>query len=295
MINYVKHKDIDQEKWDAMVKASPVGEVFSFSWYLNTFCTWDALLLNNYEAGIALPVKRRLLFKQIYQPTFIQKCVWTGKFVPEELEKLLCEHSAKTHINTNFELAQAHPRANYILDLRKPYEEIKQRFSTNVKRNLKKNEPLELSDCPLSVAWDLYTNTYGHLYNAVTIDEFNSLKRLIENRPEQFAVKCMLYEDQPIAFGLWVINESHKRLHYLMGAPNLTGKKLSAMTYLHNEMIKTYAGAPWIYDFEGSTIPSVATFYKKFGTSNEPFYEHSLTNGFLVAFLEKVYKTVKKS
>jgi hypothetical protein len=296
MIHYVNHKDIDQKKWDKMVGTSSRGEIFSFSWYLNAFCIWDALVLGDYEAGIALPVQNRFFIRQFYQPTFVQKCVWTGNKVPIDLLERINQLAAKSHINTNIAVPTAQTRDNFILNLDVDYERIKSRFSTNVKRNLKKHTSLQLENCTPAVAWDIYQQTYGHLQNAITHPQFTSLIDLIKEKPDYFAIKAVVKNQTTIAFGLWAVNADHQRIHYLMGAPTFEGKKNAAMTFLHNEMINIYASKAFsIYDFEGSSIPSVATFYKKFGAQNEPFFEIEQFNNPFIVGIVRLYRMFKKS
>ena len=48
-------------------------------------------------------------------------------------------------------------------------------------------------------------------------------------------------------------------------------------------MIKEFAGKPLLFDFEGSDIQGVKSFYEKFGAVNQPYfhYHHNQLPGIL--------------
>jgi hypothetical protein len=62
-----------------------------------------------------------------------------------------------------------------------------------------------------------------------------------------------------------------KRLYYLFAAPTILGRKQNITHFFIDGLIKRYAGSELILDFEGSMIPGVARFYKKWGSKVESY------------------------
>ena len=70
MIQYLKNKEIDFKKYDACIAAAINSRIYAYSWYLNIVAdNWDALVLNDYEAVMPLPIfrlKKAFFFKKQY-------------------------------------------------------------------------------------------------------------------------------------------------------------------------------------------------------------------------------------
>jgi len=62
------------------------------------------------------------------------------------------------------------------------------------------------------------------------------------------------------------------RFTYLIPVSNEQGKKDSAMFYLVDHLIRKASGTDILLDFEGSSIPGVAQFYRGFGAVNQPYH-----------------------
>ena len=75
MINYHRFKDIDFAKWDHCIDNALNGLPYAYSWYLNIAAEeqWDALVIDDYKAVFPLPFKNRIVYKQIYQPFYMQQ------------------------------------------------------------------------------------------------------------------------------------------------------------------------------------------------------------------------------
>src|SRR5690349_19187878 len=69
-IRYFSYEEVDREKWDACVLASPNGFIYARSFYLDGLCRWDALVMGDYEYLMPLPVRKKYGFRYIYTPPF---------------------------------------------------------------------------------------------------------------------------------------------------------------------------------------------------------------------------------
>ena len=79
-----------------------------------------------------------------------------------------------------------------------------------------------------------------------------------------------------------------KRITYLKGASTEEAKKAGAMFGLMDFAIQRYQEDHDTFDFGGSDIESVATFYKKFGATDRIYYNYSIDN------LPAWFKTIKR-
>jgi hypothetical protein len=68
-------------------------------------------------------------------------------------------------------------------------------------------------------------------------------------------------------------------------------RESGAMTYILDEIIQKNANTDTILDFEGSSIESIARFYKGFGAKNQNFwtYHHTIFDTFLEPLKRQSY------
>jgi hypothetical protein len=57
-----------------------------------------------------------------------------------------------------------------------------------------------------------------------------------------------------------------------MNTTTSEGRKVEANHYLVDSVIKEFAGTSLTFDFEGSDLPGVKSFYENFGAVNEPYF-----------------------
>ncbi|WP_439182953.1 hypothetical protein [Carboxylicivirga taeanensis] len=71
-IKALQRAEINASRWNACVNASANGSVFVHTWFLDIVCPgWEAIVFNDYEALMVLPVKSKLGFKCVYSPALI--------------------------------------------------------------------------------------------------------------------------------------------------------------------------------------------------------------------------------
>jgi len=86
-LKYISSNEIDNIKWDRCIDESLNGIVFAYSWFLDSVCSsWDALILNDYEA--VFPVTRYSKFgiHYFFNPIFaLQLGVFSKNVISEEV------------------------------------------------------------------------------------------------------------------------------------------------------------------------------------------------------------------
>src|ERR1035437_762088 len=150
MINYIEHKNINKQKWDACINESANASIFIYSWYLDIVSeNWSALVLNDYEAVFPLASKSKYKINYLIQPFFTRYFgVYSKNKISEKLvsdffssipEKFkfieFCIHESNPVIKNHFDLKE---KKYQVLSLNKNYESIQKEFSNNAKRNVKK-------------------------------------------------------------------------------------------------------------------------------------------------------------
>jgi hypothetical protein len=74
MIRFLKHNEVDTDRWDDCIKNSVNSMPYAFSWYLDIVVEqWNALILNDYEAVFPLPTRKKYTFTYAYTPSWIQQ------------------------------------------------------------------------------------------------------------------------------------------------------------------------------------------------------------------------------
>ncbi|MDP4600608.1 MAG: hypothetical protein NWS84_05650, partial [Polaribacter sp.] len=89
MILYLKRAALDVEKYDLCIENSIQSRIYAFSWYLDIVADhWDVLVLNDYEAVMPLPWKKKFGLKYITQPYFCQQLgIFSKEEISEEIQR----------------------------------------------------------------------------------------------------------------------------------------------------------------------------------------------------------------
>lgn len=283
-IEIIPAHQIDQTKWDRRVELSENGLIYSQSAYLNTICdNWHGVVLNDYEAIMALPWRKKMGIRYLYQPAFIQQLgvmgsdirdknlLWKEIFSFSKYGDLLLNFS-----NTDLAPAPASLKTNFIIDLSKGYEQIFISYKKDLQQNLKKaqrEEMITVTGHEIELAVSAYISSYKERFNHVTARDYNNFKNLCFHLQEQnrcFTKKVVTKEGALLSIGLFL--EDAKRIYNIMNTTTAKGRGSEANHFLLDAVIREYAGRELLFDFEGSDLPGVRNFYEKFGAVNQPYF-----------------------
>jgi len=292
-IEYISHKYIDFDKWDTCVSNSINGLIYGYSFYLNALCNedWDAIIVGDYDAIFPLPFKKKYGLFYLYQPYFCQQLGIMSKLpINQILVKNCIKKIPFKFFKVNIQLNYANKvffrkkykiqeRTNYILKLSPTYDEIFANFSKDAKKNLNKIKPTQYTvsnfvdeEAIISLFFETYSQFYGkQLHHKKYI--LNLLKKGIAFQ-KGFA-RTIIDASTKEIWCMGYFFKSHNRIYYIIAAPTSLGKKNNASHILINEIIKEFAGQNIYLDFEGSDLPNVAQFYKKFSPEKEIYYQLS--------------------
>ena len=285
-LKYIKHQDIDTEKWTRCIENAVNSRFYANIWHLDrTAIVWDALVWGDYENVMPLPVRTKLGFSYVYQPLFCQQLGIFPK--PSNLVSELFYNAvfdkfsySDVHLNSgnvsneNNGKIEFLPRQNYLLDLKYNYKSLARSYSTNTKRNIAKARGNQLQYIAGIRLEEYLEFKKANLIDKISIKEIDKLKSIIafgqyKGMGEIYGVYSSENElCAAVYFCKW-----KERVIYLNAASSDEGKKLGAMYFLVDNFIKTNSEQELKLDFEGSMIPGVARFYSGFGAIPEIYYQ----------------------
>src|SRR5215831_14346953 len=95
-IQYLRHHEIDKEKWDHAISNADNGLIYAYSFYLDQMAKhWDALVLNDYEAVMPLTWNKKFGIYYLYQPAFTACLGIFGNDLTEEIVKEFIQYIPK--------------------------------------------------------------------------------------------------------------------------------------------------------------------------------------------------------
>jgi len=285
MIEYLSNSNIDIEKYDACISNSINSRIYAFSWYLNSVCeAWGVLIYNDYEVVMPLPFKKKYGLSYVYIPPWVQQLgVFSKQIISKDLVSDFIRSIPKKFIRiaiclnaaNQLELNNIKIRNNYILDLNFLYDDIKRGFTKGRRSSIKQGYQfgllIEKRD-DLNILIDLFLEEKD---KKVTRNfNFNRLKSLKNNlSSSQFKIYHIKNTHNDLIGGAVFLFDEF-RITYLFSIINNEGKEKQAMSFLINNIIKSYAETKYILDFEGSMIENIASFFKSFGSKDERYYHY---------------------
>lgn len=294
-IKHLRHDEIEKSRWDATLSAAPNAVLYANSWYLDAISPdWEALVAGAYEYIMPLPVKNIVGYRFVFQPLFVQRL---GLFSIQPLneEILGCFLTELTRlfdvVDYSLSLCQStipsafhiRKRSNFVLDISGDYASLAVNYSQDAKKSLRKYSGIEF------VITDNHAQTIANFvaaYGEATRAKANNYERFeqvvqVAASQNKLIGAAVLHQSKVLASALFFIH--NKRVYYVLGAPTPEGKKMNATHFLIDGFIREYAGKFDILDFEGSDIPSVAYFYKKWGSTDEGYLRISYRKNRLIA------------
>ncbi len=279
-IQLVTNDNIDKNRWDQTMEAASNGIAYGYSWYLDaTFPNWSALISDDYTYIFPLSINRKLGISYLYSPIYtMQLGVYSKQIISDEIIQLFLNKLPRNIHSIDYSVNQ---QQNYIpssfdfkrntcqyLDLSKSYTEIIKGYSSNLNRNLKKATKADLrlvESTDVNSVVNMFKDHRGVLIKNVSEDNYQTLNKLITNG--LINKKGVIYQvycgDELLASCFFSV--TNHRMIYHKGGVNPKGKKLGAMHFLIDQLIKKYAESNLIFDFGGSSIDAVKRFNQNFG------------------------------
>lgn len=290
-IQYLKHHQIDFEKWDNCISNSCNELIYAHSFFLNIVSpNWDALILNDYEIVMPLTLKSKLGIRYLSQPLFTQQLgLFTNSINSFNQYQNLFLTEIQNHFkfieiqlnalnkNNNLEL-----RNNFELNLNFNYETLFKNFGHGIKDNLRKakNHNLIIEECfDFDLLIDFFIAQKGAQFENISIENYDTLKRLCKVLNTQNLIQGRViksHNQSIIASGIFI--HTSRRIIFINGTTNIEGRKNGALSYILAKHIEEFSNQKLIFDFEGSVNPSLGKFYESFGCYNNPYPKLKINN-----------------
>lgn len=289
-IRLIRRKELDTAAWDRRVADSNRPLVYGLSWYLDAMTDghWEALVYGNYEAVFPIPFMRKWGLPVAFQPFFCQQL---GLFAKDgfrlgydDFLKAIPSRFVRVHLQLN--AGHVFPsglktRCNLLLDLNRDYESIRSGYTEDAQKNLRRGESagvicIETHDFQSVIA--LYQKVYGPMNPVLTERHYRAFGSACAEAGSKGMLLVLQSECEGRITGGAIFLKNHRYLHYVCAAPDESAKKTGGMHNIIDHVIRMHAGQPVLLDFEGSELPAVAAFYRKFGPEEERYgvYERRL-------------------
>ena len=282
MIRYLKHSEINPEKWNQAVRNSLFSTIFVEYELLDLLTdsdTWDALVKDDYEAVMPLPYRKKGVLKYVYTPFFIPQMGIFSEYeiLPDEIEDFfsaVSKHYLLADIVLNEKLDVENRNMTFVshsMSLQLSYNELFGNFSQNTKRNIKTAEKAECAitrqEESVSDIIQLFIRNKGSQTEVHFTDK--DYRRLLQianylfekNLLEVYGVRTT---DNQLAAGALFVKDANRRWFWFSGRDNQLSQCMP-MFCLLNEYIRDHAETESMLDFNGSTNDNVARLYRGFG------------------------------
>ena len=277
--------NIDSDKWNKCIDTHQAKIYLRFE-YLNSMAdNWFGIVLNDYDAIFPVCYKKKLGIAYCHTPAFIQQLGLVGNAVEwNKVEKSISASVSYGDIMLNQQnlVGQLPIKANYILSLNQPYETIYNNYKSDLKQNLKKASKenfIYTESKDIENAIELYKSIYANRMIGTNERDFTNFIKLCQLMKQ--AGNCIVREvrngeNDLLAIAL-LLKDKH-RFYNLANSTTELGRKTEANHFLMDRILNEFSDTNMIFDFEGSDLPGVKAFYKKFGAANEPYFHWHFNN-----------------
>ena len=125
----------------------------------------------------------------------------------------------------------------------------------------------------------MYTELYGHTLKNISANDYKKLTAL---------TKVLLLQNKCVArkiidkngqiLSIVLLLKDKSRLYNIINATGSEGRKTEANYFLYAKLFDEFAGKGLLFDFEGSELPGVKSFYKKLGAIDQPYFRMKINN-----------------
>ena len=301
LIKYIQREHLDEEKYNDCIENSIQSNSYAFSWYLDIVCdNWDVLVLDDYEAVMPIPWRKKYGIKYVYPPLWVLQL---GVYSNEAIN----ENEFLTHLFSTFKFVELRMNTHNNFELYSEFLQLKQCqklvFNTTYSSTLSHYRKDRKKDLQKAAVADLIEKWNDHPSNLIQLFKNNIGKRTpniketdYENLEKLMAIcigkkigEILSVYDKENKLVASVFLLKHKNsITKLISSTNLKDRKNGANTFLIDRVIFKYHKDFSVFNFGGSSIKSVASFSKSFGAETEKYHQLKMNK------LPKVLQLFKK-
>lgn len=292
-IRFLKRNQINDDEWNKAIEVSINRNIYSYSWYLDAVSPgWCALVDGDYKDIMPLPIRSKYLIDYAFMPPYCQQFgVFSQSTV--EAETVGCflnaipKHVRYVDLNLNAQNPhtpmglKSEARLNLVLKLGRGMNQVRERFSTNHKRNIRKFQDsglmIDRQGDPDEIV-RLFELGRAKSLGQYPDSDHTIFRRLFTAVQEHAHVVTLIArnaDDQ--AVGGAVFFEALGGSYFIFSGVSKEGREFSVMHGLVDCYLNEKSADISFLDFEGSNSPELARFYSGFG-ADESVYLHIVMN-----------------
>ncbi len=301
MITYYERTELDIEKYDGCIGNAVQYNVFGFSWYLDIVCEqWGAYVLNDYDAVMPIPWRKKLFIKYVYPPLWVIQLGIYSKEIEDENEFLIEVFDDFRYVELRMNKENSFSMLNefqqerqvQVLSLNQDYETIKNGYNRNRKRELKKSLNADLTEHwggNPSEFISLFRDNVGKRVYKINESDYQNLRILMQVCIEKRVGELLTIYDREdrLVSGAFLLKQKN-RVTELVCSSDFSNRKNGANTFMNDRAIFKYQKNFDVFDFGGSSMNNIAKYYRSFGARDEN-YIHLVFNNLpkLLRFLKR--------
>jgi len=290
-INFIPFKNINFEKWDNALLTSNNAFIYATSTYLNTMCEqWDALVMNDYEYIMPLPVRKKYSISYIYLPAFTQQLgVFSAKPITPSIINAFISAIPSIFKYCELNLNYANPaniyqpikRKNYLLHLSPAYPQLKNNYSRSANRNISKAKEEGIfikENIGVNKIVEIHRQRFKDKVGISPTDyiKFEMLANTLVSRKQCYSFGAFNKDNELIAGSIYFLYK--QRLTFIVNGNSPESLQCGATHLLKDYAIQKFASSDLILDFEGSDSPNFSRFYEQFGAREIEYYSFVVLN-----------------
>ena len=289
IIQYLKNKDIDKALWNDCVKQSANRLIYGRAFYLDYMANgWDALIGENYSWVFPITHKRKYRITYLSQPPLSQQLGVFAKpnvIIPyAAIMEWLKQRYRFWEINLNYSTdialitspVKITAATNFILNLSDAYETIASKYQKDLIKNIKRSRKFGLTyqvTNNYKKGIELFIKHYAQRLGNIKSNDYKNFGNICGERLQKNKlIGRQVVNSRNELMSIALIFVDGNRLYNLMNVTTKAGRQAEANHFLFDSIIKEYSGKDLIFDFEGSDVPGIKSFYKNFGAKNQPFF-----------------------
>jgi hypothetical protein len=282
-INIIPSHKLDKEKWDRCIEQSRNDIIYANSWYLDHMTgNWHGIVVNDYECVMPVPLKKKAGIRYCYDVPFVQQL---GFFTrancnEDKLIKALLDITPYGHYNFNRFNDQVSGRqgivrrTNLVLDL-SSYEKVHHNFKKPFLQSLQHASRSELIYLTATAeeAILMFKKLYGKEMASLSTADYKNLLSLADFlTPLNKCIARKVTDEMGQVLSIVLLTCHGKRLYNIINATSHDGREKESNYFLYSSLFSEFSGKGLTFDFEGSEIPGIKSFYKKTGAVEEYYY-----------------------
>jgi len=284
MIKHLTRKKLDVVKYNACITNSIQSRMYAYSWYLDVVSdNWDVLVLGDYEAVMPLPWRKKYFIKYVYPPFWLLEL---GVFSSEEkididafLKVLFKKHCfIELRMNTVNQFKKMSiniEKQLQYLSLKGGYDTVFLNYQKDRKKDLRKAAKLNLSEKwggDTSQLIELFKNNVGKRTQNIKKKNYDDLEKIMKTCIEKKVGETLsVYDDRKELVACAFFLKHQEEITILVSSTDFKNRKNGANTFLIDKAISRYQNGFEKFNFGGSSIVSIANYFKSFGAETKTY------------------------